>query len=82
LKGNNAGWKVIKADGTETETRYRWKHIYDDMEKDPKLFTEFMQASIEELEKLLSPAVNNTGKKPMKINNILKELKASSTANE
>jgi hypothetical protein len=52
------------------------------MEKDPKLFTEFMQASIEELEKLLSPAVNNTGKKPMKINNILKELKASSTANE
>lgn len=82
LKGNNAGWKVIKADGTETETRYRWKHIYDDMEKDPKLFTEFMQASIEELEKLLSPAVNNTGKKPMKINNILKELKASSAVNE
>lgn len=79
LKGNNAGWKVIKADGTETESRYRWKTIYEDMDKDPALFTEFMKASKEELDKLLSPGIDNSGKiKPMNINNILQGLNDAS----
>ena len=75
LKGNNAGWKVIKADGSETETRYKWKTIYEDLEKDKDLLTAFFTAAKEELEKLLSPAVDNAGKiSPMNINDILNNL--------
>lgn len=74
LKGNNAGWKVINADGTETETRYKWKTIYEDLEKDRGLSTAFFTAAKEELDKLISPAVENVGKKPMNINDMLKSL--------
>ena len=74
LKGNNAGWKVINADGSETETRYKWKTIYDDLEKDRELSTAFFTAAKEELDKLISPAVENVGKKPMNINDMLKSL--------
>lgn len=76
LKGNNAGWKVINADGSETETRYRWKTIYDDLDKDQALATAFFTAAKEELDKLISPAVDNIGKKPMKINDILNNLQS------
>lgn len=76
LKGNNAGWKVINADGSETETRYRWKTIYEDLDKDKDLCLAFMTAAKEELDKLLSPAVDNAGKiKPMNINDMLSQLK-------
>lgn len=74
LKGNNAGWKVIRSDGTETETRYKWKTIYEDLDNDRELSTAFFTAAKEELDKLISPAVDNTGKKPMNINNILAGL--------
>jgi hypothetical protein len=76
LKGNNAGWKVINADGSETETRYRWKTIYEDLDKDKDLCLAFMTAAKEELDKLLAPAVDNAGKiKPMNINDMLSQLK-------
>lgn len=76
LKGNNAGWKVINADGSETETRYKWKTIYEDLDKDKDLCIAFMTAAKEELDKLLSPAVDNAGKiKPMNINDMLSQLK-------
>ena len=72
LKGNNAGWKVINADGTETEKRYRWKYIYDDIDNTPELRTAFFTAAKEELEKLVSPAIDNAGTtKPMNIDDML-----------
>ena len=72
LKGNNAGWKVINADGTETEKRYRWKNIYDDIDNEPTLRTAFFTAAKEELEKLISPAIDNAGTtKPMNIDDML-----------
>lgn len=75
LRGNRAGWVVLDPSGAPISNKFTWKNVYSDFEKDPDTFKTFMKVAKEELEKLIAPAVDNSGKiKPFDVESILNDL--------
>jgi hypothetical protein len=75
LKGNKAGFKVIDEKGDELSEKFTWKKIYEDFQSNPVTYKIFLQASKEELEKLVSPALDVAGKiKPFSLMDELNSL--------
>jgi hypothetical protein len=75
LKGNKAGFKVIDEKGNELSEKFTWKKIYEDFQSNPVTYKIFLQASKEELEKLVSPALDVAGKiKPFSLMDELTSL--------
>lgn len=76
LKGNKAGYRLIDKHGEPISEKFTWKHVYQDFEKDPQTFKQFMLVAKEELETLISKADETTSGtiKPFSIENTLANL--------
>ena len=77
LKGNKAGFKVLDKQGNEISEKFTWKKIYEDFESNPATYKTFLQTAMEELDTLISPALDVAGKiKPFSIMDELNALSA------
>lgn len=75
LKGNRAGWYVLDDHGNPITEKFTWKKVHDEFQANPEMFKTFMTTAKEELEKLVAPAVDNSGKiRPFDVDSILNDL--------
>ena len=75
LKGNRAGWYVLDDNGQPITEKFTWKKVHDEFKNNPEMFKTFMTVAKEELEKLVAPAVDNSGKiRPFDVESILGDL--------
>ena len=75
LKGNKAGYKVLDKEGNEITEKFTWKKIYEEFQSNPVTYKNFLMVAKEELETLVSPALDVAGKiKPFSIMNELAAL--------
>ena len=75
LKGNKAGYRIIDKHGEPISEKFTWKHVYDDLAKDPDTMKQFMLTAKEELETLIAKAEDTAGTiKPFSIENALSQL--------
>jgi len=75
LKGNRAGWYVLDDHGNPITEKFTWKKVHDEFQANPEMFKTFMTVAKEELEKLVAPAVDNSGKiRPFDVDSILNDL--------
>lgn len=76
LKGNKAGFKVLDKEGNEITEKFTWKKIYEEFQSNPVTYKNFLMVAKEELETLVSPALDVAGK--IKSFSIADELNALS----
>ena len=75
LKGNKAGYKVLDKEGNEITEKFTWKKIYEEFQSNPVTYKNFLMVAKEELETLVSPALDVAGKiKPFSIADELNAL--------
>ena len=61
IKGDRRGYKVISSKGEELTDKFSWKNIYKDFNDNPAAYKIFLTAAKEELETLLSDAIDTDG---------------------
>lgn len=75
LKGNRAGWYVLNDKHEPITEKFTWKKVHDEFKNNPDMFKTFMTVAKEELDKLIPPAVDNSGKiEPFDVDSILGDL--------